>query len=78
MKRRTIGSEGYERVTYSPSGDTWLVVSGFRGDRIFYEKFSFKDGVISAFGVEFPTGEKPFYSPIVERIEDSFRAGHSD
>lgn len=78
LRRRTIGSDGYDDVTYSPTGRTWLVLSGYRGERIFYEKFFFRDDVISAFGIEFPADEKPFYSPIVERIEDSFRAGRSD
>jgi hypothetical protein len=31
------------------------------------------DGVIHAFGVEFPASAKPFYAPQIERIEDSFR-----
>ena len=78
LKRRLVGSEGYEDVTYSPRGETWLVLSGFRGDRIFYEKYFFNGGVISAFGMEFPADEKPFYAPIIERIEDSFRAGRLD
>jgi hypothetical protein len=78
LKRRLVGTEGYDDVTYSPRGQTWLVLSGFRGDRIFYEKYSFDDGVISAFGVEFPADEKPYFAPIIERIEDSFRAGRSD
>ncbi len=78
FRRRMKGTDGYEDVTYSPSGKAWLVVSGFRGERIFYEKYFFKDGVISAFGIDFPKDRKPFYAPIVERIEDSFKAGHSD
>ena len=63
-------------MTYSPSGDSWLVISGFRGERIFYEKYFFHDGVISAFGMDFPKEDKPLYAPIIERIEDSFKAGH--
>lgn len=78
MKRDMVGLEDYQEVTYSPSGDTWLVLSGFRGDRIFYEKYFFRDDVVSAFAIEFPRERKPFYSPIIERMEDSFRAGHSD
>lgn len=78
LKRRTVGSEGYEDVTYQASGGSWLVLSGYRGDMIFYEKFAFRDGVISAFGIEFPRDQKPFYSPIVERIEDSFHAGRAN
>jgi hypothetical protein len=78
FKRRMAETEGYENVTYSPSGETWLVLSGFRGGHIFYEKYMFKDGVISAFGIDFPKERKPFYAPIVERIENSFKPGHSD
>ena len=75
LKRRLVGSEGYEEVTYSPTGRSWLVLSGYRGDNIFYEKYFFSGDEIHGFGMEFPASEKPNYAPIVERIEDSFRAG---
>ena len=78
LKQELVGAEGYDNVTYSPTGGDWLVLSGFRGDAIFYEKYFFRSGVISAFGMEFPQERKPFYAPIVERIEDSFRAGGAD
>ena len=75
LKRRLVGSDGYTDVTYSPAGDSWLVLSGFRGPIIFYEKYFFVGGVISGFGMEFPADKKPRYAPIIERMEDSFRAG---
>ena len=75
LKRRLVGTEGYTEVTYSPSGSSWLVLSGYRGDNIFYEKYFFRGGEVHGFGMEFPADEKPFYAPMVERIEDSFRAG---
>lgn len=78
MKRDMVGMKDYENVTYSPSGNTWLVLSGYRGEAIFYEKYFFTGGVISAFAIEFPAASKPFYAPIIERIENSFRAGHAD
>jgi hypothetical protein len=78
FKRKLIGTKEYEDVTYSPAGDSWLVVSGFRGERIFYEKYFFRGGVISAFGMDFPKEDKPRYAPVIERIEDSFKAGRSD
>lgn len=77
LKRRVLKKEegnGHD-VTYSPSGQNWFVVSGFRGDQIFYEKYLLRDGVIHAFGMEFPVSAKPVYAPIIERIEDSFRVG---
>ena len=75
LRERLVGTQGYENVTYNRSGGSWLVLSGFRGDNIFYEKYFFRNGTIQAFGMEFPEDEKPFYAPVVERIEDSFRAG---
>jgi hypothetical protein len=78
FRARMEETEGYEDVTYSPSGDTWLVVSGFRGETIYYEKYVFRGGLIFAFGVDFPKKRKPFYSPIVERMENSFRPGRSN
>ena len=78
LKQRMRGTRGYTNVTYSPAGKGWLVLSGFRGDNIFYEKYVFRNGVVSGFGMEFPRARKPLYAPIVERIEDSFHAGHAD
>jgi len=77
LKRRLVGSDGYTDVTYSPAGPGWLVLSGFRsgGETIFYEKYFFKNGVVSGFGMEFPRDAKPTYAPMVERIEDTFEAG---
>jgi hypothetical protein len=78
IKSRLADAEGYEDVTYSPSGDSWLVISGFRGDRIFYEKYFFSGGIVSVLGLEFPAEEKPFFAPLIERMEDSFEPGESD
>ena len=78
LKRRLVGADGYTDVTYSPSGSNWLVLSGYRGDNIFYEKYVFRGDTVHGFGVEFPAAEKPRYSPIIERMEDSFRAGDTE
>lgn len=75
MKRRLIGSPGYDKVTYSPSGPGWLVLSGFRGKNIFYEKYFFHGATIQGFGMEFPARAKPRYAPLLERVENSFEAG---
>jgi serine/threonine-protein kinase len=75
LEQRLVGAEGYTEVTYSPSGRDWLVLSGYRGDTIFYEKYFFRGDTVQGFGMEFPAAEKPRYAPIIERIEDSFQAG---
>ncbi len=69
---------GYDRMDYSPSGQTWFVLSGFRGENIYYQKvmFSCRNGVINALSITFPTAEKRFYERLVEIIEDHFKPGH--
>ena len=34
-------AEGYEDITYQPRGRAWFVLSGHRGDQIYYEKAIF-------------------------------------
>jgi hypothetical protein len=77
--RKTILGEfgGYDRMDYSPTGQTWFVLSGFRGDSIYYQKVMFSCGtkVINALSITFPTAEKPFYEGLIETIEDRFKPG---
>lgn len=75
LRARLLRAEGYNRVTYKPRGRNWIVLSGFRGRDVFYEKYEFdpQSDTIHAFAMQFPRGRKPFYAPILERVEDSFR-----
>ncbi|NJM34666.1 MAG: hypothetical protein HC850_08110 [Rhodomicrobium sp.] len=77
--RRVLLEEfgGYDRMDYSPTGKTWFVLSGFRGDNIYYQKvmFTCSNKVISVLSMTFPTAEKPFYEPLVETVEDNFKTG---
>ena len=77
LKRRLLQSPRYEEVSYSPSGRDWLVLSGYRGDDIFYEKYLVRDGRVHAFAIQFPASAKPEYAPAIERMEDSFRVGQA-
>ncbi len=80
--RSTILKEfgGYDQMDYSPTGKTWFVLSGFRGDAIYYQKVMFSCGnrVISALSVTFPRVEKKFYEGLIEVMEDSFRPGSGE
>ncbi|MEZ5826911.1 MAG: hypothetical protein R3D30_07315 [Hyphomicrobiales bacterium] len=69
---------GYDRVTYAPMGKTWLVLSGYREDDIFYEKYilSGNGAVLNSFWITFPRSAKPVFAPLIERMEDSFRSGN--
>lgn len=73
LQRSLIGREGYEEVTYRPRGRSWFVLSGYRGDRIFYEKYMFAGGSVQAFAMAYPSGLRHVYDPVVEVVEDNFR-----
>lgn len=80
--RETLLSDygDYGDLTYSPVGNTWFVLSGYQGDRIYYQKVMFSCGgrIINALSISFPESEKPAYSPIIEGIEDRFRTGQGE
>jgi hypothetical protein len=75
LRRLIAGTPGYDRVTYSPQGRNWLVVSGYRGDDIFYEKYFVRDGIVEGFALEYLSSARGTFDPVVEVIEDSFRPG---
>ena len=66
---------GYDVTTYVPRGRTWFVISGYRGDDIYYEKvmFSCAGSVVNVFAITYPQGLRRQYDPVVEKMEDSFR-----
>jgi hypothetical protein len=74
---RSAGPD-YTDVTYRATGKNSLVLSGYRGDSIFYEKYIFAgrkgDGVIHALTVTYPRDAKAVYDPIVARMARSLRA----
>jgi hypothetical protein len=71
------GNSDYSGVTYRATGKDWLVLSGHRGDSIFYEKYIFakgKDiGAIHALVVTYPRDAKAIYDPIAARMAKSLR-----
>jgi hypothetical protein len=68
---------GYDSLDYSPKGKTWFVLSGYRGETIYYQKVLFSCGgrIINAFSIRFPTADRAFYEPLIELMEDRFRPG---
>ena len=71
--------DGYS-IDYRPKGNTWFVLSGEGSGKIFYEKVIFSCGgrLINSFALIYPSAERAVFDPIVERIEDTFRAGQSE
>jgi hypothetical protein len=68
---------GYDDMTYVPRGRSWFVISGYRGNNIYYEKvvFSCAASVVNVFAISYPKGLRNHYDPIVEQMEDTFRPG---
>jgi hypothetical protein len=67
------GPDQYTNVTYRLSQPGLLVLSGFRGDRVYYEKFLFgrSQETIHQFAIVYPRATKSIYDPIVERMSKS-------
>lgn len=70
-------SYGKYEVTYEPRGRTWFVLSGEGDGKVFYEKvmFSCSGKLINSFAMLYPADKRDVFNPIVERMEDTFRAG---
>jgi hypothetical protein len=65
---------GYDDTTYRPRGRNWFVMSGYRGDDIYYEKVIFSCGgkVVNVLAITYPSSLRQQYDPVVERMEDNF------
>lgn len=73
LQQSLVDQPGYGEVTYSPRGRSWFVLSGYRGDRIFYDKYMFTGDSVQAFAMAYPSSHRHIYDPVLEEIEDSFR-----
>lgn len=78
-------AERIREVTYARRGNSWFVLSGYyhrdgdeSDDLIFYAKFMFSpDGTrLAGFEASYPQADRARWDPIIETIEDSFRAPH--
>jgi hypothetical protein len=69
---------GYDELTYRPRGRSWFVLSGYRGNTIYYEKvmFSCADRMVSVFAITYPIDQRGLYDPLVERMENAFKPGN--
>ncbi len=72
-----LKSDGYEKVTYKKAGKDWLVLSGYRGNDIFYEKyiFSCKFTVINVLYIVYDKTLNSKYSPLISRLNKGFKPG---
>jgi hypothetical protein len=65
------------KITYRRRGPNWFVVSGTRGNTIFYHRrlLSHRNELLNSFEIIYPAALKTTYDPIVTRMSRSFRAG---
>jgi hypothetical protein len=73
MKNLDAGSV----VSYQTGGDNWFVISGTKGDSIFYRRhlLTHRDQMTETFIITSPVKLKDTYDPIVARMAKSFRPG---
>ncbi len=78
FKRMLTGDDKrFDDATYAPKGRNWFVLSGYRGDDIYYQKimFSCDRRLVNIYAILYPVADRERYDPIVERMENGFRPG---
>jgi hypothetical protein len=65
------------QIDYAPVRQRWFVLSGTRGDTVFYERVTFICGgrYISSWAMLYPKSEQARYDRVVERVARSYAAG---
>lgn len=71
-----LGPLDGEIIEYDRRGRDWLVVSGVKGEKIFYRKslLSCGDTIWNSVALEYPASEKEKYDPLVAHVAASLRA----
>jgi hypothetical protein len=67
----------YANVVFRMRRPDYLILSGFRGDIVYYDKFLFAGDheTIHHFAISYPRAAKSLYDPIVERMSRSLGYG---
>jgi hypothetical protein len=70
---RVTQAPAYRGIAYRLVRPTFVVLSGFRGTRAYYERYAFggRDGAIHAFVLEYPSARRSRYEPIIPRMSAS-------
>jgi hypothetical protein len=70
-----LGTDGDKTsVTYRARGKDWLVLSGTRGNDVFYEKSLFRGDIVHSMSLTYPQSLTTTYDPIAARIARSLRS----
>lgn len=60
-------------VTYDRSGRRWVVVSGYRDGRIFYERYIFRGDLVHSVSIRYPEALRDTYDPLVGPVTMTLR-----
>ncbi len=71
--RSHIKQEPDRQVTFKRLAKDWFVVSGFRGEKIFYERTILKGAVFITVNISYPAADKATWDPIVDTISKSLQ-----
>jgi hypothetical protein len=63
-----------DTVTYKKGGERWVVVSGYRDGKIFYERYIFRGDIVHSVAIRYPEEARTRYDPLVGPITLSLRA----
>ena len=77
LAKEYYGPDSHPNVAYESSGKDWFVISGTRGQTVYYEKviLSCKGDIVNALTIEYPAARKGAYDALVGPIEKAFKPG---
>lgn len=64
-------------IDYAPVRERWFVLSGVKGEEMFYQRVSFTCGgkLINSWAMLYPAAERKLYDRVVEAVAKSFTPG---
>lgn len=65
------------KIDYERTAAKWFVISGTRGDTMFYERVSFTCGgkLVNSWAMLYPIAERRLYDRVVEAVARSYQPG---
>jgi hypothetical protein len=60
-------------ITYQVLKNNWFVISGYKGDKIFYQKTVFYNDIFKTFIITYKRTKRQLFDPIVPEIAGSFK-----
>ena len=67
--------DNFNEITYDRKGKNWFVLSGYKGNKIIYQKTFYGRGCSNTIFMEYPKKDKSKYDDIVTAIVRSFKPG---